>query len=106
MAGFFRRVWVFFGIAGITLTIESFRVCEEMGTWLLIAGIMCIIVTIPFTLKDIKESKQQALKREIQYKTQVVFKNSWNEERELERLEQMNIWSMVISWFRKNNNQH
>lgn len=101
MGVFFQRAWWFFGLVGITLLIEGFRICQEPIIWLIVAGGSCIIIAIPLVFKDYKESKIQALKNEIHYKTQVVFEASYNEERELARLEQMNIWSMVISWFRK-----
>jgi len=106
MAAYFRRAWWFFGLVGITLLIEAFHVCQEAMIWLIVAGSICIITAIPLALKDYKESKIQSLRNIIQYKTQVVFKETWNEEQELDRLERMNIWSMFFRWFRKKGGQH
>jgi hypothetical protein len=101
MATFFRRVWWFFGAVAFPLIIESFRVCQELRIWLLIGGIICILVAIPLVLKDYKESRQQSLRDIIEFTQNVKCQSAFHQEQELERLEQMSIWSMVISWFKK-----
>ena len=101
MAGFFRKAWWFFGAVAISLIIQSFTVCQEVRGWLVASGVICLVITIPLILKDYKETKIQSLKNTIEFNVHSGFRGSLEETEELERLEQMTIWTMVISWFKK-----
>ncbi|MFC2016162.1 hypothetical protein ACFLUF_00420 [Chloroflexota bacterium] len=102
MAGFFRRIWGFFGVAALALFIESSRTCQDISIWLIIAGVICLILAIPLFIKDFKESKQQSLKDDIFFIQQTQhFQSSVPVEEELERLLDMNLFQWIGSWFKR-----
>jgi len=101
MAAFYRKVWVLLAGSSASLFIISAAACKDVPSWVIITGIVCLPLALPSFLQDYKTSKIQSLKDDIAFIQNVKYQSASKEEQELDRLENLSIKQLAISWVRR-----
>jgi len=105
MAGFYRRLWIFFAGSGIGLFIAYSQACKNIGLWFIIPASICLAISAPLILRDYRHATMENLRAIIEHKRKDPLDTGTYvaEEEKLRRLEQMNTLQWLRSWFRRPN---